>query len=92
MIGYLNIFIMAVTNHSLSFDLQIILPVVWNASSTMPSSWSEAAMWNTEKTFFQPERIFAACEFTICAIHLTTMSRIVGDLLDEISSIVFENK
>lgn len=56
-------------------------PVVWKASSTIVSSWSEAAWWNTEKMFFQPERMFAAWEFTIWATHLITMSLIVGDLL-----------
>ena len=60
--------------------LQMILPVVWNASSTMPSSWSAAARWNTLKMFFQPDLMFPACEFTICATHRTTMSLIVGDL------------
>lgn len=55
-------------------------PVVWKASSTMLSSWSEAARWKTEKMFFQPERMFAACEFTIWAMQRTTMSRMVGDL------------
>ena len=63
-------------------NLHIILPVVWKANSTMPSSWSDAAMWNTEKTFFQPDLMLAAWELTICAIHLTTMSLIVGDLYD----------
>lgn len=55
-------------------------PVVWKASSTIVSSWSEAAWWNTEKMFFQPERMLAAWEFTIWATHLITMSLIVGDL------------
>lgn len=58
-------------------------PVVWNASSTILSSWSEAAKWKTEKIFFQPERMLAAWEFTICAMHRTTMSRIVGDLNED---------
>ena len=61
-------------------DLLTIWPVVWKASSTMLSSWSEAARWKTEKMFFQPERMFAAWEFTIWAIQRTTMSLIVGDL------------
>ena len=55
-------------------------PVVWKASSTIVSSWSDAAWWKTEKMFFQPERMLAAWEFTICATHLITMSLIVGDL------------
>lgn len=55
-------------------------PVVWNASSTIPSSWSEAARWNTEKIFFQPDLMLAAWEWTICATQRTTISRIVGDL------------
>lgn len=55
-------------------------PVVWKASSTMLSSWSEAAKWKTEKMFFHPERMFAAWELTIWAMQRTTMSLIVGDL------------
>lgn len=55
-------------------------PVVWKASSTIVSSWSDAAWWNTEKMFFQPERMLAAWEFTIWATQRITMSRIVGDL------------
>lgn len=61
-------------------DLLTIWPVVWKASSTMLSSWSEAARWKTEKMFFQPERMFAAWEFTIWAIQRTTISLMVGDL------------
>lgn len=60
--------------------LRTMCPVVWKASSTMVSSWSEAAWWKTEKMFFQPERMLAACEFTIWATHLITMSLMVGDL------------
>ncbi|CAN8006507.1 unnamed protein product [Ixodes pacificus] len=61
-------------------------PVVWKASSTMPSSRSEAARWNTLKMFFQPDLIFAlknllTWELTICATQRTTMSRMVGDRL-----------
>ena len=56
------------------------VPVVWKASSTIPSSSSEAAKWNTEKTFFQPDLILWACEWTICATQRTTMSRMVADL------------
>ena len=59
-------------------------PVVWKASSTMVSSWSEAAWWNTEKMFFQPDRILAAWEFTIWATHLITMSLMVGDLTGDL--------
>ena len=59
---------------------QMILLVVWKASSTMPSSWSDAARWKTLKMFFQPDLMFAAWELTICAMQRTTMSRIVGDL------------
>lgn len=57
-----------------------MIPVVWNANSTIPSSMSEAAKWNTEKTFFQPDLMLCACEWTICATQRTTMSRIVADL------------
>lgn len=46
----------------------------------MLSSWSEAARWKTEKMFFHPERMLAACELTICAMQRTTMSLMVGDL------------
>ena len=46
----------------------------------MLSSWSEAARWKTEKIFFQPDRMFAAWEFTIWAMQRTTMSLMVGDL------------
>lgn len=60
--------------------LQTIWPVVWKASSTMFPSWSEAAWWNTAKMFFQPERMLAAWELTIWAMHRITMSRMVGDL------------
>lgn len=60
--------------------LLTICPVVWKASSTIVSSWSDAAWWNTEKMFFQPDLMLAACEFTICATHLITISLIVGDL------------
>ena len=56
------------------------VPVVWKASSTIPSSSSEAARWNTENTFFQPDLMLWACECTICATQRTTMSRIVADL------------
>ena len=49
----------------------------------MLSSWSEAARWNTEKMFFQPDRMFPACELTIWAIQRTTMSLIVGDLEEQ---------
>ena len=56
------------------------VPVVWKASSTIPSSSSEAAKWNTEKTFFQPDLMLWACEWTICATQRTTMSRMVADL------------
>ena len=62
-------------------NVHIILPVVWKASSTIPSSWSEAARWNTLKMFFHPDLILAAWELTIWATHRTTMSRIVGDLI-----------
>lgn len=62
-------------------------PVVWNASSTILSSWSEAARWNTEKIFFQPERILPAWELTICAMHRTTISLIVGDLQEKIHTL-----
>lgn len=58
----------------------INIPVVWKASSTIPSSSSEAARWKTEKTFFHPDLILWACECTICATQRTTMSRIVADL------------
>ena len=61
-------------------NLHIILPVVWNANSTIPSSWSAAAKWKTLKIFFHPDLMFAACELTIWATHRTTISRIVGDL------------
>lgn len=71
--------------------LLIILPVVWNASSTMPSSWSEAAKWNTLKIFFQPDLILAACELTIWAIQRTTISRIVGDLQKQKKKITIIN-
>lgn len=64
-------------------DSLTIWPVVWKASSTMLSSWSDAARWKTEKMFFQPERMFAAWELTIWAIHRTTMSLIVGDLVEQ---------
>lgn len=60
--------------------LLTMCPVVWNARSTMFSSWSDAAWWNTENMFFQPERILAAWEFTIWATQRITMSRMVGDL------------
>ena len=56
------------------------VPVVWKANSTIPSSSSDAAKWNTEKTFFQPDLILWACECTICATQRTTMSRMVADL------------
>ena len=56
------------------------IPVVWKASSTIPSSRSDAAEWKTEKTFFQPDLIFLACELTICATQRTTMSLIVDEL------------
>lgn len=65
-------------------DLLTMWPVVWKASSTMLSSWSEAARWKTEKMFFQPERMFAAWELTIWAIQRTTISLMVGDLDGEI--------
>jgi len=55
-------------------------PVVWKASSTIPSSLSDAARWKTEKMFFHPDLMLAALEWTICATHRTTMSRIVSDL------------
>ena len=58
---------------------QTMCPVVWKASSTMDSSWSPAAWWNTEKMFFQPERMLAACELTIWATQRITMSRMVGE-------------
>jgi len=61
-------------------DIQMIFPVVWNASSTVPSSWSEAARRKTLNMFFQPERMLCAWEFTIWATQRTTISRIVGDL------------
>lgn len=60
--------------------LLTICPVVWKASSTIVSSWSEAAWWNTENMFFQPDLMLEACEFTIWATHLITISLIVGDL------------
>lgn len=72
--------------------LLIILPVVWNASSTMPSSWSEAAKWNTLKIFFQPDLILAACELTIWAIQRTTISRIVGDLHKQKKITIINNR
>jgi len=40
--------------------IQMIFPVVWNASSTVPSSWSDAARRNTLNMFFQPERMLCA--------------------------------
>ena len=46
----------------------------------MAASWSEAARWNTEKIFFQPDLTLLALAFTICATHLTTMSRMVTEL------------
>ena len=54
--------------------------VVSKASSTICGSWSDAARWKTAKMFFQPDMIFPAWLCTICAMQLTTMSRIVGDL------------
>jgi len=62
-------------------NIQMIFPVVWNASSTVPSSWSDAARRKTLNMFFQPERILCAWEFTIWAMQRTTISRIVGDLV-----------
>lgn len=58
----------------------MIFPVVWKASSTIASSWSDAAKWNTLKIFFQPDLMLWAWEFTIWAMQRTTISRIVGDL------------
>jgi len=55
-------------------------PVVWKASSTIPSSLSDAAKWKTEKMFFQPDLMLVALEWTICATQRTTMSRMVSDL------------
>lgn len=46
-------------------DLQIISLVVSKAISTMFSSWSEAARWNTLKMFFQPDLTLQAWELTI---------------------------
>lgn len=63
-----------------TINLLTIWPVVWKAISTMASSWSDAARWNTLKIFFHPERMFLAWEFTIWAIQRTTISRIVLDL------------
>ena len=71
------------------WDSLTIWPVVWKASSTMLSSWSDAARWKTEKIFFQPERMFEAWEFTIWAIHRTTMSLIVGDLVEQSTQALF---
>lgn len=71
------------------WDSLTIWPVVWKASSTMLSSWSEAARWKTEKMFFQPERMFAAWELTIWAIHRTTISLIVGDLIEQKTPALF---
>ena len=61
-------------------DLLTLWPVVRKASSTMPWSRSEAARWNTEKMFFQPDRMLAAWELTIWAMQRTTISLMVGDL------------
>lgn len=61
-------------------DLLMIFPVVWKASSTIASSWSDAARWNTLKIFFHPDLMLWAWEFTIWAMQRTTISRIVGDL------------
>ena len=46
----------------------------------MLTSWSEAARWNTEKMFFQPDMMLEALVLTIWATQRTTMSRIVTDL------------
>jgi len=64
-----------------SRNILMIFPVVWNASSTVPSSWSDAARRKTLNMFFQPERMLCAWELTIWAMQRTTMSRIVGDLI-----------
>lgn len=78
---------MVTEEHSNIFSRQIekwnsliILPVMEKASSTTDSSRSLAAWWKTLKIFFQPDLIFGACECTICATHLTTISLIIGDL------------
>ena len=54
--------------------------MVWKDISTMLTSWSEAARWNTEKMFFQPDMMLEALVLTIWATQRTTMSRIVTDL------------
>ena len=70
---------MLITSSKINLGKDFI-PVVWKASSTMPSSRSEAAEWKTENTFFHPDLIFLACELTICATQRTTISRIVEEL------------
>lgn len=72
-------FLSLVVSHNMTITWTNI-PVVWKASSTIPSSSSEAAKWNTENTFFQPDLMLWACECTICATQRTTMSRMVADL------------
>ena len=54
--------------------------MVWKDISTILTSWSEAARWNTEKMFFQPDMMLEALVLTIWATQRTTMSRIVTDL------------
>jgi len=66
-------------------------PVVWKASSTIPSSLSDAAKWKTEKMFFHPDLMLVALEWTICATQRTTMSRMVSDLEHNVRTTVTHN-